>query len=555
MRKNNLLYLLIAFCFSACYDDMGNYSYREINTLEVEGIESLYSRDVDDSLHIVPVLQGTMYSDTSRFTYEWEIERSIKARTPEFHYLIDLTPGEKKCRYIVTDKETGIKSYASFRLNVSSSTAGDLIVILSKYKGHAEMSYLRLDKEANWVVNFYERRFGEILGNEPQQLLPCYMESSQAYPIDYIQGRLMVLCDNQIQLFDKSTMQRDTVWPYLSGENYTNLVAYPKPDVEGYKSQFMVEGISMWRSNPYGSGYQKGCKFIEISGGTVYSISDATNTSSPSYNYKVKSPYGDDGYLCPFAYWDDMSETPNDHLTQMGYSLGDLIVFDRVYGKFGFYENNSYMRVIPEEDCQAFPGYEMIWGSATNRPNNTSIAVISDGTSCCLLLLEDGTNATTSNATKKLVGNIGGGVITPSSKFYMASKTDNLFFSSGNALYRYNILDIEGKTVPSASGKLIDLTQLGYDASATIKDIFVSRTERTLLIAVSRYGSDTEGTGEELKGDLLYFDLNISNGTISYREDKSVKGISGNPVNVRIKYQTWWRNGLADDGVTIRDNI
>ena len=55
MRKNNLLYLLIAFCFSACYDDMGNYSYREINTLEVEGIESLYSRDVDDSLHIVPV--------------------------------------------------------------------------------------------------------------------------------------------------------------------------------------------------------------------------------------------------------------------------------------------------------------------------------------------------------------------------------------------------------------------------------------------------------------------------------------------------------------------
>ena len=41
MRKNNLLYLLIAFCFSACYDDMGNYSYREINTLEVEGIESL----------------------------------------------------------------------------------------------------------------------------------------------------------------------------------------------------------------------------------------------------------------------------------------------------------------------------------------------------------------------------------------------------------------------------------------------------------------------------------------------------------------------------------
>ena len=56
-------------------------------------------------------------------------------------------------------------------------------------------------------------------------------------------------------------------------------------------------------------------------------------------------------------------------------------------------------------------------------------------------------------------------------------------------------------------------------------------------------------------GRMLYFDLDVSNGTINYREEKSYKGVSGVPVDIDIKYQTWWRNGLADDGVTYRDNI
>ena len=53
--------LLGGLAITACYDDLGNYSYREINELHVEGIESAYARDVDDSLNIVPVLQGTQY--------------------------------------------------------------------------------------------------------------------------------------------------------------------------------------------------------------------------------------------------------------------------------------------------------------------------------------------------------------------------------------------------------------------------------------------------------------------------------------------------------------
>ena len=98
---------------------------------------------------------------------------------------------------------------------------------------------------------------------------------------------------------------------------------------------------------------------------------------------------------------------------------------------------------------------------------------------------------------------------------------------------------------------MLDLTEYGYDAEAVITDVCVSRTEQTLILGVSRYGSDTEGNGEELKGDILYFDLNNSTLQLTYREDKSARGIAGIPVDVEIKYQTHWRDGIDATGNVI----
>lgn len=61
--------------------------------------------------------------------------------------------------------------------------------------------------------------------------------------------------------------------------------------------------------------------------------------------------------------------------------------------------------------------------------------------------------------------------------------------------------------------------------------------------------------GDEPKGDILYFDLDVSGRQFKYNEAKSAKGVAGVPVDVEIKYQTYWRNGMEQDGVTLRDNI
>lgn len=549
MKRNTSLLMggaLAALSLTGCYKDLGNYDYHAINELEVDSVRKNYAVDVDDSLHIVPILKGTQYSDTARFTYTWEMGGQKVGNAHDLHIKINQVPGYKYSRYVVTDKGNGVKSYFEFGVNVSSSTAGDLIMVLSKYQGRAELSYLRLDKPANWAVNYYQERLGQSLGTDPQELEICYTESARNAPFVNKFGRVMALVDNEVHLIDKSTLQPDTVNPVLTKDAYLQLISYPKPDVPAYKSEFVKEQVNLWRFVTYGQ--QMNNYFMEISAGKLFTATLAPSIWTSSYSYNGSSPY-DKGYLASFGYWDDMSDTPDDNNKQAGYSTGDFIIFDQVNNRFATASAYGAIRPIDEENVKAFPGYNLVWGSATNRPNNTSLAILRNGDQCRLVLLQD------NDGTKKLVAEIGAGnVMNAQSRFYMAKYNENFFFCTGNALYRYNIINISSGIAPSARDKVIDLTQLGYDSEARITDICVSRTEKTMLVGVSRYGNDADAQGGEAKGDILYFDLDKGSGTLTYNEAKSAKGVAGIPVDVQIKYQTHYRNGVDVYG-NLKDNI
>ncbi len=553
--RNICCFFVVALFVYACYDDKGNYNYREINEISVEGIEDSYACDVDDSLCIYPVLTGTMYEDTSRFTYRWEVAGRTLKETYNLEIKVDMVPGERSCRFVVKDKETEVEKYHRFNLKVSSSTAGDLIMVLSKYQGRAELSYLRLDKPADWVINYYQDRYDEALGIKPQQLRVLYVEASRCTPFVNNYGRVMVLADNKVSLLDKSSLMRDTLTPYLTGEAYTGVSSYPPPDIEGYESQYLMEeGISIWRGDPYGTSFQMSTHFAEISGGTLYTANSlCPSIWTPSYSYKNKSPHK--GSLSAFAFWDAMDPTPDDHLVQLGYDCGDIIMFDKTYGRFVYSTAYGGIREIKKTDFKYFEGYDLLWGSATNMADDGCVAVLNDGDNCRLVMFKTGKEEDNEkNDTKKLVTDIAAGnLIKSTTKFYMMKYTDYMFFVTDGTLYRYNLLDIQSGIAPSARNQVIKLTELGYAADAVITDICVSRTEKTLLLGVSRYGNDTEALGEEAKGDLLYFDLNSSTLEVQYNEEKSCKGISGIPVDVEIKYQTHWRDGMFKG--ELKDNI
>ena len=284
---------------------------------------------------------------------------------------------------------------------------------------------------------------------------------------------------------------------------------------------------------------------MQIGGGRLYIMNHNTLGSSNAY-VNIQSPYSE-GYISPFGYWDDMSNMES-YGTNMylGCDIGHFIMFDRNNHRF-FYGNQYGSRYsILEQDVPAFPQYDnLLWGAATVIDNNTSVAVLNIGDNCRMMVLQNGKGGTQGTTdTKKLVKEIDcNGVVSAQSKFYMMKYNTYLFFTNGDKLFRYNLLNGINSNIGPANTPILTLSELGYGPEAKITSLFVSRSEQTLLLGVSKYGNDAEAAGEEAKGDVLWFDLNASTLEVKYNEKRSAKGIAGIPVDVKIKFQTLWRDG------------
>ena len=166
--------------------------------------------------------------------------------------------------------------------------------------------------------------------------------------------------------------------------------------------------------------------------------------------------------------------------------------------------------------------------AATVIENNTSVAVLNSGDNCRMVILQNGKGGSTGTKdTKKLVKEIDcNGVMNAQSKFYMMKYNTYMFFTNGDKLYRYNLLNGINSNMGPANTPVLSLSELGYGPEAKITSMFVSRSEQTLLLGVSRYGNDSEAAGEEAKGDVLWFDLNASTLDIRYNENRSAKGVA-----------------------------
>lgn len=547
--KNIILSLFaMSMILSSCYKDLGNYKYVEINEVMIEGIEDNYARDLEDSLIITPTIIGTQYSDTSKFDIQWKIDGKILSTEIDLRVLINMAPGRRAGSLILQDRKTEVQSIKHFTINVSSSTAGDLYVILSKSKGKAELSYLRLDKPSSFAINYFEERFGYSLGINPRQLcmVDAKASNSIAYPFSRKQGRMIALIDNKALLFDKHTLDLDSITPQIKLDDYTGLISYPPVNVEKYESQFLLSAVGMWRMLNVGATPQEGFQFAEISNGTFYRISYSGNSpNSTTKKFNLKPSY-ENAYLSPFCFFDQISDDPYDkYYWQGGNILGDILVYDKVNCRFGR-AYGDYVYPTELEHLRAFTGYDLLWGSHTNDPV-LSMAVLTSGSNTRMILLtrakDVGTRIKYTLSGEVIIPN---NVVNGSTKFAMMKRSPDLFFTTGNKLYCYNTLEMINNLAPSQKDVKIDLTQFGYDENAVITNITISRTQRTILLGVSRYGTnDPDAMSEENKGDLVVLDLSSSL-NVTLREIH--KGVCGIPVDVQIKYQSHYRDGKDRDG-------
>lgn len=548
MRKLYVI-LLLTWLFSSCYDDKGNYDYVEINQLEADSILTDYYMDVDDSLRIQPVLKGSQYNDDERFDFAWEINRKIVSEEKNLVFGVKPPLGQNLCRLIVTDKKLQTKLYHFFNLHVSSSTGGDLIMVLSNHKNLAELSYMRLDKPGySFVKNYYAERFEQPLGTGAVKLHQNFLEYG-------VNTGLQVQTAQGIKCLSVTELAPPKGEPYLDELFWAEYYPpYPSPDFSGYHVEGMTQMVEMWNHNPYG-GINKGARTEMVSGGAYYYMSASNWGQTPKVN--VKSELG--GKLDPVMfhpYVKPAAQEPNSRLIYRGYDVSSItMMFDNTAGRFVYSNYGGAVKDI--EGLDTYAGYSLVYGTHLSE-YNYCLAVLANGASHKLIIFRaPGSDSELKGTTDvvKIPFEVKGSVDVPvdvinsGTRFYAMKYQPYIFFTTGNKLYRYNFMDIVDGTVPTAANSITSLQRYGYDQAAEITCMFVSRTEKNIFFGISRYGEDDKGgTSSELKGDVLMIDA------VTLDEKAKYQGVSGYPVDIMVKYKYFYRDGADKDNI-LRDNI
>ncbi len=135
----------------ACSDDKGNYTYQEKTLITIEGIpeQKEYLSEVD-YIDLKPVItsniEGNIAGDNPNFEFLYQKKDSKGnwidiCREKDIHLLMNFASGSHPCRYIVTDKRTGVQTLQLFYVSSQTITSEGWMVLCNE----GEEERVRLD--------------------------------------------------------------------------------------------------------------------------------------------------------------------------------------------------------------------------------------------------------------------------------------------------------------------------------------------------------------------------------------------------------------------------
>lgn len=146
----------------ACAKDKGNYTYHEINRVNISNFDTLngYQALFGQVLSITPELKMTMDPNPDNYTYEWSLRLpgvqgvngkpardSVLSNEKSFNKKVELTPGSYVLQYKVTDKTTNMRFQIRANLNVTTEVYEGFL-ILSDVNNQSRLDMLSVKKNA-----------------------------------------------------------------------------------------------------------------------------------------------------------------------------------------------------------------------------------------------------------------------------------------------------------------------------------------------------------------------------------------------------------------------
>ena len=275
--RNICCFFIVALFFYACYDDKGNYTYQEVNTLDVS-LNKVYSvrLDKDTTVTIIPQLSQSLQENEDNLEYTWL--HSTTNHNFYGHGKFDTVGLEKNLNFHI-DPEAKNLAYAHyFRLNVYDritdieypvNTTIELIkpyvgswMILHRKNGQTELGSVEyIGGDIVVQEDAYYEETGKRFTGKPQALM-SYTTSCKYYGTGSGWNMFTVITDDPVESgvycqwkhFEKKDSLTRMVAPLA--QNSFDFQHITLADGDGTASALLLSGGMLYQSPRAGKIYE-----------------------------------------------------------------------------------------------------------------------------------------------------------------------------------------------------------------------------------------------------------------------------------------------------------
>ena len=442
---NKIKYISLVFIgllFAACYRDLGNYDYKEINQVLFSGFptEKLYKFKGVDSLKVYPVITGTLDDDLSGYEFKWqavvkqgttaegETTYTLDSNTINLEYFVQLPEQEYAVYLLVKDKETNVTWRQAFDMRVSTAL-DEGWMILSETNNGSRLDMVSLSGEDEMMVRDIWN--GSLLSTwkGPKQLVVYVdmMASASEQPV------YLLAEDGTIKLNPADLgYQEDNLFEYEFG------MSYPELKVQRLAGNYS----NMWR--------------ICVTDQGVFAKNDMT--SGALYGMPINKIEGENDYF---------DVAPAIGLTPYPYSYNPAVLFYDITNKrfVQMSSNLASMRLltVPETQFSYETGKEFVYmGGTLNNTIGSIFAILRDDSNKLWLY---GFNIQGMGETIAQADNyyyqIDAPEIEKATCFAIHPISYFLFYSVGNKIYQFDMVSKKYRQLPIAftTGERTDLPE------------------------------------------------------------------------------------------------
>lgn len=450
-----VLWLFVAAVITGCYEDKGNYDYKNIDGLAISFEKGFYGLTLGDELKLTPTISPDVDKEPSRYTFKWYLNG--KTRTEwngrNFSWVTDEVVSRAYVALEVNDLLYNIAYMSRVMITVEGVyEAENSWMILSDADGKSQLSFLSLmydDETEEYTDPKFIEDVYALVSNEPLGSGPIALQEHFRKEIDYNDRVIGNVC-----VFQESGAVD------LSGESFekqVNMVetfdggAYPGGVTALYPGTFMdmIDVVADQRGRLYSR-----IKSSAISYNTEFFLPDPLTLggeTEPVEQCQVGRGYyraNRTGYA--FVY--DGKNKRMLYILNSGYSDDEIIGIGKLRSLPACGENDDPKKIVPLDNME---GYKLIQmqmcglGMGDESPWHSYYGFF-------LLLQNEATNElwvqrvkVSGSEGKPVIGEVVRWKVTglpgiPVKITVPLQKPDYIFFAVGNSVYYQNLNNTNG---------------------------------------------------------------------------------------------------------------